>query len=282
MCRRDQQEKALAALGLPKNAMQQVEELKGTRPAASVIEDPSPSAPTPSQSRAMPPLPSTATAPQPPTTNTQSYGTRRNDDSDRSSQAMDFDPRPRAGPRSGAVSAMQADVAAPQPFWAEFDHNALDAVNAPPQRADEATGSERPASDAFGPSTSTPEPLLRFNRLNDVELPSSDPVAASASTIHIRRWSNPGFDRFGPVTADMAPEIRGPRDFILTGEEPLSDRFSARPLDSSHVLRPPRHSEPDLGMVASREPAWVTSTAIPQVIYPHLRVLDHACIRYSY
>lgn len=237
MCRRDQQAKSLAVLGLPKNAMQQVEQLKGTSRAAPIT--PEDRERVTSAPQLSPTMLSTETPPPGPSTTPRSFGKKLNDDSSQSSQAMEFAKRTNKSDPAPRIRAEDAR----EPFWEHFDREAL-LANTPtiPNSDSKAAVSKQHPSYAYGDSI--PEDLLRFDK------PSS--ATSQSMSTHSRRWSNPPLlDHASLVTASMhiaptsmAHEIRTHRDLTrFTGE--ATERFS----DSG------------AGIAANRAPFW----ANPQV-----------------
>ena len=191
MCRRDQQAKSLAVLGLPKNAMQQVEALKGSSRAAHIAsEDRRHTTPA----SLSPAVPSGIKSPRVSPT-AHSFGQRRADDSPhmmRTERAHKSDP----------IHTMHETR---EPFWAPFDRKALETATLPHTQA-RAEGAKQPPGgahvDAF------PEDMLQFDK------PQS------------RSFSNPSLlDHASLCMQPMsAPEVRTQRDMMFTGQ--ASERFS--------------------------------------------------------
>lgn len=224
MCRRDQQAKSLAALRLPKNAMQQVEALKGTcRSVPDLSEEGRPSGGAPPATRK--PRHDLGSHTPPPRA---SHAGRRplqrpghgHDDSDKSSQAMET-------PKSAPASGMHMEGSS---FWDVLHGGAATFPSA-------ATGRESDPQmhgrDFHGRSIA--EELARLEESNIVDW---EPHGATSSQnlsapMHIRRWSNPAtVDHLSHTGAGIGllPEIRTPRDLKITGEGPFSghETFDAR------------------------------------------------------
>ena len=153
ICRRDQQAKSLAVLGLPENAMQQVEALRGG--SGSRVAPNSPENRSHTTLTALSPCihPGTKSPRMSPTVHSL---TERHKDSDGGSQAIG-----RGHQRPHKSDLIHSMHEAREPFWGPFDAQALEAATQPHTAGHVDISKRHPGR---GPGDAFPEDLLQFDK----------------------------------------------------------------------------------------------------------------------